>query len=233
MKRSNDTRSIGAMFDAIAHRYDFLNHLLSLGFDYRWRREAIRQMMISKGSLLLDCATGTCDLSLEAMKQEPGKIVGIDISMNMLGLGRKKILNRGFQDRIGLVASSAEAMPFRENRFDAAMVAFGVRNFSDLDEGLSQIRRVLKPGGRLVVLEFSKPTAFPFKQVYFFYFRTILPLIGRIFSHDKNAYKYLPKSVLAFPDGERFCGKLKEAGFGKATSMRKTFGIVTIYIADK
>lgn len=220
------------MFDAIAHRYDFLNHLLSLGVDYCWRRIAVRQLCISSDSVILDCATGTCDLALAAAQYSPKKIVGIDISLKMLQRGKKKLKKRS-TTTIDLVESSTENLAFRAECFNEAMVAFGVRNFFNLEKGLKQIHRVLKPGSHFIVLEFSKPRYFPVKQLYFFYFRYILPLIGQIISKDKNAYSYLPESVMEFPEGDAFIVKLIEAGFRNIFSRRLTFGIVTVYQAMK
>ncbi len=221
------------MFDSIAHRYDLLNHLLSFGVDHRWRRTAVREMGITSTSIILDIATGTCDLALEAMQYGPKKIVGSDIAVNMLRIGRSKIEERRRSGSIELVAAGAEHLAFKSGSFDAAMAAFGVRNFSDLDEGLRQIHRVLRPGGRFVILEFSKPRLFPFKQIYFFYFKRILPLVGRAFSKDKSAYAYLPASVMAFPDNEAFKAKLTDAGFSRVSYQRLTLGIVTLYKAVK
>ncbi len=233
MNQNTTSKSTGPMFDSIAHRYDFLNHLLSIGFDYRWRRTAVREMALTPESVILDIATGTCDLALEAVRYAPKKIVGSDIAVNMLRIGRSKIEERRRSRSIELVAGSAEHLAFKSGSFDAAMAAFGVRNFSDLDEGLRQIQRVLKPGGRFVVLEFSKPRLFPFKQIYFFYFRRILPLIGRVFSNDKSAYTYLPESVMAFPENPVFKAKLIDAGFSRVSYQRLTLGIVTLYKAVK
>ncbi len=220
------------MFDAIAHRYDFLNHFLSFGVDHYWRRFAVRQLSIEPTNVVLDCATGTCDCAIAAARYSPRKIVGIDISLNMLRHGKKKLTRKSLS-MIDLVDTSTEHLAFRAEYFDRAIVAFGVRNFFDLGRGLGQIYRVMKPGGRFIVLEFSKPRRFPMKQIYFFYFRRVLPLIGRIISTDKNAYSYLPASVMEFPEGEAFIVKLAEAGFRNVTSRRLTFGIVTVYEALK
>ena len=232
MTNTVSKKGVGQMFDAIAHRYDFLNHFLSLGADVYWRRVAVRKLMIEPTSVVLDCATGTCDCAIAASKYSPRKIVGIDISINMLRYGKEK-LERKSLSTIDLVDASIEHPAFRTEYFDRAIVAFGVRNFLDLGKGLGQIHGVMKPGGRFVVLEFSKPRRFPMKQIYFFYFRRILPLIGRFISNNKNAYSYLPASVMEFPEGEAFAAKLTEAGFNNVTSQRLTFGIVTIYTAVK
>jgi demethylmenaquinone methyltransferase/2-methoxy-6-polyprenyl-1,4-benzoquinol methylase len=225
-------KGVGRMFDAIAHRYDFLNHFLSFGMDRYWRRFAVRQLGIRATSVILDCATGTCDCAIAAARYSPKKIVGVDISLKMLLLGKEK-LQRKSLGTIELVGSGIENLSFRTECFDSVIVAFGVRNFFDLEKGLHQMHRVLKPGGRLVVLEFSKPRHFPFKQLYLFYFRRILPLLGRTISNDKNAYTYLPASVMEFLEGETFIARLSEAGFRTVTSRRLTFGIVTVYAAEK
>lgn len=220
------------MFDTIADRYDFLNHFLSLGIDYYWRRFSVRRLRIGPASLILDCATGTCDCAIEAARYSPTTIVGIDISMNMLRRGKKKF-TPGTTFRIDLVNSSTENLAFKSGCFDGVMAAFGVRNFFDLEKGLKQIYRVLKQDGHFVVLEFSKPRLFPVKQLYFFYFRWILPILGRMISKNKSAYSYLPVSVMDFPEGDAFIEKLTEAGFRNLSSERLTFGIVTVYHAVK
>jgi demethylmenaquinone methyltransferase/2-methoxy-6-polyprenyl-1,4-benzoquinol methylase len=224
---------VARMFNNISHRYDFLNHLLSLGIDKIWRRKAIGILQSIQPKQILDVATGTGDFALQAMALNPEKITGIDISEGMLEVGRKKIRARNLESKIELVQADSENIPFSHNKFDAVTVAFGVRNFEDLRRGLSEILRVLKPGGMLVVLEFSKPATFPFKQVYNFYFRFILPRIGSIVSNDKAAYTYLPKSVEAFPDGEDFLHILHDVGFKNTKCSSLSFGISTIYIGTK
>jgi demethylmenaquinone methyltransferase / 2-methoxy-6-polyprenyl-1,4-benzoquinol methylase len=224
---------VARMFNNISHRYDFLNHLLSLGIDKIWRRKAIGLLQSIQPKQILDVATGTGDFALQAMALNPEKITGIDISEGMLEVGRKKIRARNLEFKIELVQADSENIPFSHNKFDAVTVAFGVRNFEDLRRGLSEILRVLKPGGMLVVLEFSKPATFPFKQVYNFYFRFILPRIGSIVSNDKAAYTYLPKSVEAFPDGEDFLHILHDVGFKNTKCSSLSFGISTIYIGTK
>jgi demethylmenaquinone methyltransferase/2-methoxy-6-polyprenyl-1,4-benzoquinol methylase len=224
---------VAQMFNNISHRYDFLNHLLSLGIDKIWRRKAISILQSIQPKQILDVATGTGDFALQAMSLNPEKITGIDISEGMLEVGRKKILARHLESKIELVQADSENIPFPHNKFDAVTVAFGVRNFENLRRGLSEILRVLKPGGMVVVLEFSKPETFPFKQVYNFYFRFILPRVGSIVSNDKAAYTYLPKSVEAFPDGEDFLHILHEIGFKNTKCSSLSFGISTIYIGTK
>ena len=192
--------AVESMFDSIAWKYDFLNHFLSLNIDRLWRRRAIKIISQSyKSPNILDVATGTGDLAIAAMKLNPAKITGIDISRKMLEIGKEKIKKRGFSGTIDLIQGDSEKIPFINNTFDVAMVAFGVRNFSDPVKGLSEMNRVIRNGGMIMVLEFSKPTGFPIKPLYNFYFRNILPFFGRLFSKDKEAYSYLPDSVMKFP----------------------------------
>ncbi|MBR9921730.1 MAG: bifunctional demethylmenaquinone methyltransferase/2-methoxy-6-polyprenyl-1,4-benzoquinol methylase UbiE [Bacteroidetes bacterium] len=225
---------VSRMFDNIAPYYDFLNRLLSLGIDKSWRRKAIGRLSAHKPEKLLDVATGTADLAVEAQKQLGCKeIVGVDISEEMLEIGRKKLDKRQLSDIIRLESGDSENLHFPDNSFDASTVAFGVRNFENLDKGLKEINRVLKPGGQIVVLEFSRPRMFPFKQAFNAYFKYILPLIGRLTSKDKRAYSYLYESVQAFPDGPDFVERLEKAGFSKASFKPLTLGICTIYQAEK
>lgn len=221
------------MFDNIAPRYDFLNHFLSLGIDKLWRKKAINILSAYKTGALLDVATGTGDFAIAALKLKPSRLVAFDLSEQMLNVGRAKAEKLGVSDIIQFVKGDSEAMPFSDNQFDAITVAFGVRNFENLEKGLREFQRVLKPSGVAVILEFSKPKYFPFKQLYLFYFFTILPLVGRMISKDPSAYSYLPESVMAFPDDEKFLAILKECGFSKSKQKRLTFGVATIYVAQK
>lgn len=221
------------MFNSISGNYDFLNHFLSLGIDIRWRKKAIELLRSSHPKVILDVATGTGDFALATLSLAPEKVIGIDISEGMLTVGRKKIAEKGHAATIDMMFGDSENLPFEQNKFDAAIVAFGVRNFENLERGLSEILRVLKPGGKLVVLEFSKPKAFPFKQVYNFYFNTILPRVGRLVSKDASAYTYLPESVQAFPDGKDFTDILDKLGYKQATCKPLTFGISSLYSASK
>jgi len=230
---STKKQQVARMFDNISHRYDFLNHFLSLGIDKGWRKKAIQLLQPSQPKIMLDVATGTADFAIEALRINPEKIIGVDISEGMLEMGRKKIAARLLSDKIELKSGDSENLPFEENKFDAVTVAFGVRNFENLEKGLVEIRRVLKPGAKLVVLEFSKPSAFPMKQLYNFYFKIILPKIGRLVSSDKAAYTYLPESVEAFPDGVDFIRILEKTGFKNAACKTLTFGISSIYTAEK
>lgn len=224
---------VARMFDSISPQYDFLNHFLSLGTDKRWRKKAIELLRPFKPTHILDVATGTGDFALEAMTLEPLSITGIDISEGMLEKGRKKIMEKGLAGTIELIKGDSENLPFEENKFDAVTVAFGVRNFENLEKGLKEIYRVIKPGGHVVILEFSKPTRFPLKQLYSFYFKMILPQVGRWISKDKAAYSYLPESVEAFPNGEDFTNILRDIGFKSIACKSLTFCVSSIYSGQK
>ncbi len=221
------------MFDNISKKYDFLNHFLSLGIDNIWRKNAVNELKDIKPSLILDMATGTGDLAIACTKLNPTKIIGIDLSEGMLQIGRKKIAKLKLEQKIELQKGDSETILFSDNTFDACTVGFGVRNFENLNKGLSEIYRVLKPNAKFVVLEFSKPTSFPVKQIYQFYFNTILPFWGRYISKDKSAYSYLPESVKNFPSGSDFAIILKQIGFKDITIKKQTFGICTIYSGIK
>lgn len=220
---------VEAMFDSIAPRYDLLNRVLSFGIDQRWRRQAVDLLRDASPRRILDVATGTADLALQVLTLEPEKVIGVDISEEMLRIGRQKISEAGEEARVELRKGDSERLPFSDSQFDAALVAFGVRNFENLGRGLQEIQRVLRPGGKLVVLEFSHPQAFPVKQVYGFYSRYILPRVGGAVSGDAGAYKYLPDSVAAFPDGEDFLSQLGSAGFGELLWKPLTFGVASLY----
>jgi len=224
---------VARMFDSISNNYDFLNHFLSLGIDKGWRRKAINLLKPLQPKHILDVATGTGDFAIMALSLKPESITGIDISEGMLEIGRKKIQRKGVTDKITLQSGDSENIPFGENKFDAVTVAFGVRNFENLKKGLAEIFRVIKPGGMVVVLEFSKPRKFPISQLYNFYFKNVLPKIGRMVSKDKAAYTYLPASVEAFPDGEDFLAILKSIGFKNTACKNLTFGVSTIYTGQK
>ncbi|MBS1490547.1 MAG: bifunctional demethylmenaquinone methyltransferase/2-methoxy-6-polyprenyl-1,4-benzoquinol methylase UbiE [Bacteroidetes bacterium] len=223
---------VAKMFNSISPKYDFLNHFLSFGIDILWRKKAIRLLKNDNPRFILDVATGTGDFAIEALALKPEQIIGVDISTGMLEIGRKKMTHKGHH-QIQLIEGDSENLPFEENKFDAAIVGFGVRNFENLEKGLKEILRVLKPGGKLVVLEFSKPRAFPFKQLYSFYFTHILPRIGKWFSRDASAYTYLPDSVRAFPDGENFVSILSASGYKNTSCRPLTFGISSLYTATK
>ncbi|MES2387936.1 MAG: bifunctional demethylmenaquinone methyltransferase/2-methoxy-6-polyprenyl-1,4-benzoquinol methylase UbiE [Bacteroidota bacterium] len=234
-KHSSESKKdqVADMFDRISPRYDLLNRLLSFGIDQWWRKRAISRLRKLSPKLILDVATGTGDVAIEALKLNPDKVIGVDISEGMLELGRRKIRERHLEDKIELRKGDSEKLPFTDNFFDAVTVSFGVRNFENLQKGLTDIGRVLRPGGMAVVLEFSKPQHFPVKQFYNFYSRYILPVIGRAVSHDTAAYEYLPESVRAFPDGQNFLAVMKASGFEATTCTPLTFGIVTIYTGVK
>ena len=221
------------MFDNIAGNYDFLNHFLSAGIDRRWRKKAIKLLAPAKPKLILDIATGTGDFALEALKLNPDKIIGIDISEGMLEIGKKKMRARGLEQKIELQTGDSENLTFPDNYFDAVIVSFGVRNFENLERGLSEMHRVLKPGGTAVVLEFSKPRSLAMKTAYGFYFSYLLPVIGKLVSKDDSAYTYLPESVKAFPDGPDFLNILTNVGFTKTEWHSLTFGISAIYLGRK
>ncbi|MFI5219992.1 MAG: bifunctional demethylmenaquinone methyltransferase/2-methoxy-6-polyprenyl-1,4-benzoquinol methylase UbiE, partial [Bacteroidia bacterium] len=201
------------MFDGIAHQYDFLNHLFSLGIDKRWRKKAVKFLKHEYPKTILDVATGTADFAIEALTLNPQQVTGIDISEKMLEKGKIKIVKKKFENKIKLFIGDCENLSFADQSFDAVTVGFGVRNFENLEKGLSEIYRVLKKNGTLIILEFSTPQSFPIKQLYHFYFLNILPFFGRIISGHQNAYHYLPKSVKEFPAGKNFINKLTEAGF--------------------
>ena len=232
----NDQRKalVESMFDSIAWRYDFLNHFLSFGIDRFWRRKAVRLISGNyKNPEILDVATGTGDLAITAMMTDPLKITGIDISQNMLEIGREKIRKKGLSGTIELMHGDSERIPFGDNLFDVSMVAFGVRNFADPLKGLKEMKRVIRNNGMIVVLEFSKPSGFLFRTIYNFYFRNILPFVGRLFSKDKDAYSYLPDSVFRFPDNEAFLQLLSEAGFSYTRQVKLTGGVASIYTGLK
>jgi demethylmenaquinone methyltransferase / 2-methoxy-6-polyprenyl-1,4-benzoquinol methylase len=232
-KEGMEKEYVRSLFDAIAYRYDLLNHLLSGGVDLLWRRAAIESLMDLQPKRILDVATGTADLAIASLRLNPERVVGVDISEAMLDVGRKKLERKKLSAAITLECGEAENLTFEDGCFDAAMVAFGARNFEHLAQGISEMRRVLRPHGRIMVLEFSKPTLFPFKQLYFFYFRSVLPLIGRIISKHSEAYRYLPDTVMQFPDGEQFLDILRTCGFTSVARRPMTFGIATIYTGIK
>jgi demethylmenaquinone methyltransferase / 2-methoxy-6-polyprenyl-1,4-benzoquinol methylase len=232
-ERESKKAQVAKMFNNISKNYDFLNHFLSMGIDRGWRRKAIQILKPFHPKQILDVATGTGDFAIQALELNPDKVTGIDISEGMLEIGRKKIQRKNITARIELLAGDSENLRFPENKFDAVTVGFGVRNFENLEKGLEEIYRVMKPGATLVVLEFSRPRRFPFKQIYNFYFKTILPKLGRMISKDKSAYTYLPESVAAFPDGMEFIAILNKIGFKKTACKSLTFGISAIYTGQK
>jgi len=233
-KSATKKEQVATMFNNISKTYDFLNHFMSLGIDIIWRKMAIRELKKDKPAHILDVATGTGDFAFESLKiLAPQKITGVDISQGMLDIAREKIRKRGLQDKFEVKLGDSEKLLFGDNTFDAVTVAYGVRNFENLEKGLSDMYRVLKPGGKAVILEFSKPRVFPVKQLYNFYFHSILPAIGRVFSKDNSAYKYLPESVEAFPDGTSFTALMKKVGYRETKNRPLAFGICSIYTGIK
>ncbi len=223
---------VALMFDNISRKYDFLNHFLSLGIDKIWRKKAIKMLNEYKNANILDVATGTGDFAIAALKLNPKKVIGIDISKGMLKYGNIKIAKKNISN-ITLQYGDSENMDFDDKSFDVITVGFGVRNFENLEKGLKEFYRVLNDNGAAAILEFSKPRKFPVKQLYKFYFNNILPFLGKLFSKDKSAYTYLPKSVEAFPEGKEFIDILKKTGFKKIIEKRLAFGIASIYFAKK
>jgi demethylmenaquinone methyltransferase/2-methoxy-6-polyprenyl-1,4-benzoquinol methylase len=224
---------VAEMFNNISGNYDRLNHLLSLNIDKLWRKKAVKMLRPYKPQIILDVATGTGDFAVELLALSPTSIKGIDISAGMLEVGKTKMIRRSVDQIIDLQLGDAEAIQFPENHFEAVTVAFGVRNFEHLRTGLEEIKRVLKPGYAVAILEFSKPKGFPMKQLYDVYFRFILPTIGKVISKDSRAYTYLPESVQAFPEGKDFIKILESIGYKNIKERRLTFGIASIYLAEK
>ena len=224
---------VADMFNNISPKYDLLNHTLSLGIDILWRKKAVRILKPFKPKVILDIATGTGDFAVESARLKPEEIIGVDISEGMLEVGREKMIRKDLDKLISLEVGDSENLRFEDNKFDAVIVSFGVRNFENLEKGLADMYRVLKPGGKTVIVEFSKPRKFPMKQAYGFYSNYILPQIGKIVSKDNSAYTYLPESVQAFPDGEDFLAVLKKVGFTSTLCKPLTFGISSIYVGVK
>jgi demethylmenaquinone methyltransferase / 2-methoxy-6-polyprenyl-1,4-benzoquinol methylase len=225
---------VAAMFDDIAFKYDFLNRFLSAGIDIGWRKKAIKQLLDLQPQKILDVATGTADVAIMASAiLKPEKITGIDISDGMLQIGRQKVAKAGLENTIELLNGDSETIKFDDNSFDAVTVAFGVRNFQQLEKGLSEIRRVLKPGGRLVVLEFSKPKMPGVKSMYNLYMKVICPNLGKLFSKNRNAYKYLDESIQRFPEGKNFTNILDNLGYTNTYCKPLSLGICSIYCGTK
>ena len=221
------------MFDTISKEYDGLNRVISFGIDVKWRKKVVDLIAATHPKTILDIATGTGDLAIQLVETKATKIIGLDISEGMLEVGRKKIANQNLSNAIEMVVGDSENLPFEDNSFDAITVAFGVRNFENLEKGLSEILRVLKPNGIFIILETSVPTKTPYKQGYTFYTKNVLPLIGRLFSKDKSAYSYLCESASVFPYGEALNNILRKIGFTNATALPQTFGVATIYMSSK
>lgn len=222
------------MFDSIAENYDFLNHTLSMGIDRMWRKKSLLSLKTINPQSILDIATGTGDLAIQAYDLlKPEKILAIDLSEGMMNVGRQKVKKLNLEQVISFDKQDCTALTLPDNSFDAAMVAFGVRNFENLDKGLQEILRVLKPGGRLMILELSTPRSFPMKQSYWLYSKLFIPTIGRFISKDKAAYSYLPKSIEAFTQGKDMVKVLSKNGFKNAGYKTYTFGICSMYVGDK
>ena len=221
------------MFNNISGIYDFLNHFLSMGIDKIWRRKSIAYLKNIRPEKVLDIATGTADFALAALALKPKEIVGLDISEGMLKVGQKKIEKKGVTEIIRLVVGDSENLPFEDNYFDALTVGFGVRNFENLEKGLSEMLRVVRPEGKLIILEFSKPKSFPIKQVFGFYSKRIIPFLGKNISKDEKAYAYLPESVAAFPEGKDFTSILVKLGYKNVEAQTVSGGIATIYMGTK
>ncbi len=224
---------VAQMFDAISGNYDSLNRVISFGIDVKWRKKVVELVSEKNPKTILDIATGTGDLAIMMVNTTAEKIIGLDISQGMLDVGIKKIASKNLNHKIEMLNADSEAMPFEDNSFDAITVAFGIRNFENLDKGLSEILRVLKPNGVFVILETSNPTKTPYKQGYFLYTKYLLPIIGKLFSKDKVAYGYLSESASVFPFGEALNNILKKNGFIEVLAKPQTFGVATIYTATK
>ena len=221
------------MFDTISKEYDGLNRVISFGIDVKWRKKVVNKVAATKPKRILDVATGTGDLAINLAKTDAEEIIGLDISAGMLNVGKEKVAAKNLDNRIKMVQGDSENLPFEDNYFDAITVAFGIRNFETLEKGLAEILRVLKPGGIFVILETSVPTKFPFKQGYGLYTKTLLPLIGRVFSKDRDAYAYLSESASVFPYGEKLNNILRKTGFTHVEANPQTMGVATIYSASK
>ncbi|XOV68423.1 MAG: bifunctional demethylmenaquinone methyltransferase/2-methoxy-6-polyprenyl-1,4-benzoquinol methylase UbiE [Fluviicola sp.] len=224
---------VATMFNNISKRYDFLNHFLSLGIDKIWRKKAIRLLQEIQPKSVLDIATGTGDFAIAALKLKPEEVIGVDISQGMLDVGIEKMKRKGVDDIISMQLGDSEKLPFDDNRFDALTVGFGVRNYENLEKGLTDMLRVLKPGGRAIILEFSKPRKFPVKQTFGFYSKRVIPFLGKTISKDKRAYEYLPESVEAFPEGQDFLDIMTKVGYKNVDSQLVSGGIATIYWGTK
>ena len=224
---------VAEMFNNISKRYDFLNHFLSLGIDKIWRKKAVKMLRELQPKRILDLATGTGDFAIESLSLQPTEIVGMDISEGMLEVGRQKMKARGYDGIISMRLGDSENLPFEDDYFDALTVGFGVRNYENLEKGLSEMLRVVRPGGKLIILEFSKPKKFPIKQYYAFHSKYIIPFFGKRISKDEKAYEYLPESVAAFPEGEDFKTILKQVGYQSVGSKLVAGGIATIYFGSK
>jgi demethylmenaquinone methyltransferase / 2-methoxy-6-polyprenyl-1,4-benzoquinol methylase len=232
-EESSKKEEVAEMFDNISKKYDFLNHFLSMGIDKIWRKKAVKILKRYNPKIILDIATGTGDFAISAMRVKPAKIVGLDLSEGMLEVGREKMKKKGLDTTIEMIQGDSENLPFEDNHFDGYTVGFGVRNFENLEAGLSEMLRVLKPGAPGIILEFSKPKKFPVKQSFNFYSKYVIPKIGKSISKDSAAYTYLPESVAAFPEGKDFEDIMAKVGYKNITSKKVSGGIATIYVGEK
>lgn len=225
--------SVKSMFNEISGKYDFLNHFLSFGIDIIWRKRLVKEILLSKPTHVLDLATGTADLAIELCRKGNIRITGADISEKMMAIGREKISRAGLSDKIKLIFGDAEHLDFEDDRFDAAMIAFGVRNFEHLQQGIAEMLRVVKNGGEVMILEFSHPSSLPLKTLYSLYSRYIIPLMGRMISSHPSAYRYLPETVAAFPSGKAFLNIMEKTGFTSCRRISLSGGIASVYIGKK
>jgi demethylmenaquinone methyltransferase/2-methoxy-6-polyprenyl-1,4-benzoquinol methylase len=226
-------QEVAEMFNNISGKYDFLNHFLSVGIDRIWRKKAVAMLKEIQPKRILDLATGTGDFAIASLKLQPEEVVGMDISEGMLEVGRKKMKDRGFDKVVSMRLGDSEDLPFEDNYFDALTVGFGVRNYENLEKGLAEMLRVVRPGGKLIILEFSKPKKFPVKQYYAFHSKYIIPFFGKRISKDDKAYAYLPESVAAFPEGKNFTDILEKLGYNNVGARPVSGGIATIYYGIK
>lgn len=230
---SSKKEEVAEMFNNISKKYDFLNHFLSLGIDRIWRRKAIKKLKAINPERMLDIATGTGDFAIAALKLNPKEVIGVDISPGMLEVGKEKMKKKGYDKIIQMQLGDSENLPFDSDYFDALTVGFGVRNYENLEKGLTDMLRVLRPEGKAIILEFSKPKKFPIKQLFGFYSKHLIPFFGKLISKDKRAYAYLPESVAAFPEGEDFKQIMRSIGYKNVESQLVSGGIATIYSGTK
>ncbi len=230
---SSKKEEVAEMFNNISKRYDFLNHFLSLGIDKLWRKKAIRQLNALKPKKILDIATGTGDFAIAALKLKPNEVIGVDISQGMLDVGKEKMKKKGVDNIVRMELGDSEELPFDDNYFDALTVGFGVRNYENLEKGLTDMLRVLRPEGKAIILEFSKPKKFPVKQLFGFYSKRMIPFFGKRISKDSRAYTYLPESVEAFPEGQAFVDIMSKIGYKQVEARLVSGGIATIYSGVK